>query len=267
MSVVRAEQPFPPLPQSIDYSARMPLPLGEMLNDSLGDCAEAAVGHAIQVWTWNARGPSYMVTVPDADILALYEWAGGYVPGDPSTDNGTVLQMALIDWLNGAVGGNELTAFVEIAVNNVSEVHRSIVECALVYIGLNVPQYLMDNLTDPGSVWDIDPQANNTSAGGHCVIATGYDASGNLTVISWGELYTMTPAFWRANVDECYALANKDWIQTTGKTPAGLSLSSLEALMQAMKAPHKGFDAKHEKHAHRQHRRKRRRQRASHGFL
>jgi hypothetical protein len=176
---------LPPLPASIDYSAGMPQSLGAMLNDTLGDCTCAAVGHALQVWSFNVDGAAAMVTPPDSDIEALYELAGGYVPGDPSTDNGCVEQTVLTDWLTNPVDGNELAAYVEVDVTDMDEVKRTIWECGLIYIGFNVPNYLMQNLMAPGSVWDVDPSGDNGSAGGHAVVLCGYDAAGNMKLISW----------------------------------------------------------------------------------
>lgn len=237
---------FPLVPVAIDYSVGMPTNLGMMLNDSLGDCVEAAVGHAIQVWSFNTGS---MTTPPDSAIEKFYEEAGGYVQGDPNTDNGTVLQVALMDWLNTPVSCNKLAAFVEVDQQNIEDVHRTIYECGFIYIGFNVPAYMP---MDAGSVWDVDPAADNSIIGGHAVVLCGYDASGNMTVISWGARYTMTPAFWAQFVDECYALANIDWVNATGNTPAGVSLAELEALMASMIfTPSSG--------ARRQHRRKKRR--------
>jgi hypothetical protein len=227
MSLVRAGLPAPPA--SVNYSTGMPASLGAMLNDQLGDCVEAAAGHAIQVWSFNGEGS--MLTPPDSDIEAFYETAGGYVPGNPSTDNGTIIQTALADWLNDPIDGNELTAYVEIDVADMPNVKQSIYECGLCYIGFNVPSFLT-NLETPGATWDVNPSADNTIIGGHCVDIVGYDASGNMTVISWGSLYTMTPAFFAQFVDEAYALANPDWISATGKSPAGLTISQLQSLMQ-----------------------------------
>jgi hypothetical protein len=247
--MVAVRKDSPPLPTSIDYSIGMPSDLGAMLNDSLGDCTCAAVGHAIQIWTFNADGSSKMVTPPDSDIEALYELAGGYVPGNPSTDNGCVEQTVLTDWLNDAVDGNVLTAYVEVDQTDMDEVKRTICECGLIYIGFNVPNYLMN--VPAGGTWDVDPHGDNSSAGGHAVVICGYDVNGNMKVQSWGDWYIMTPAFWAANVDECYALANKDWMETTGNSPAGLTIAELETLMQSMKFTPPSGDR-------RQHRRKKR---------
>jgi len=234
MKMVRKAASLPPLPASIDYSMGMPRDLGVMLNDTLGDCTCAAVGHAIQIWTFNADSPKDMVTPSDKDIELLYETAGGYIPGEPWTDEGCVEQVVLTDWLSDAVDGNTLAAYVEVDVTDMEEVKRTICECGMAYIGFNVPAYIMDEFTAPDSVWDVHPTKNNMSVGGHAVVVCGYDTNGNLRVQSWGDWYTMTPAFWAANVDEAYALANVDWIETTGNSPAGLSIAELEALMQQM---------------------------------
>jgi len=240
----RAGAPAPVVPPpSINYATGMPGDLGMMLNDQLGDCVEAAAGHAIQVWSFNATGS--MLTPPDSDIEVFYEEAGGYVPGNPSTDNGTVIQVALQDWLNqsDAIDGNVLAGFIEIDPCDVTDLKRTIFECALCYIGFVVPSYLDET---PGATWDYDPNGDNTIIGGHCVIVVGYLPDGRLVVISWGAIYFMTPAFWQRFVDEAYALADKAWIETTGKSPAGLTLPELEALMATMKgAPPSGTRRQH----------------------
>jgi hypothetical protein len=231
MSLVR-KGALPPYPQSIDYATGMAANLGAMLNDTLGCCVESAAGHAIQVWSFNTQGA--MVTPPDSAIGQFYELAGGYVPGNASTDQGTIMQVALADWLKNPVAGNELAAFVEVTPLSVENVKSTIYECGLIYVGFNVPAYMP---MASGSVWDVNPTADNTIIGGHCVAVVGYDANGNMIVISWGVIFMMTPAFFAQFVDEVYALANPDWIKQTGQTPAGLSLPQLESIMGQFSAP------------------------------
>src|SRR5271167_2242956 len=98
MMSLRVDAPLPPLPPTVDKTTGMPSSLGAMLNVSLGDCTCAAVGHALQVWSYAADGS--ILTPPDSDIEALYEAVGGYVPGDPNTDQGAVEQEVLKYWLN-----------------------------------------------------------------------------------------------------------------------------------------------------------------------
>jgi len=211
----------------------MPANLGMMGNSALGDCTCAAWGHAIQVWTANV---GQMVTPADSDVLALYEQACGYVPGDPATDRGGVEQGVLSYLVNtGApLGGtrHRLAAFVEVDPRNPVDVRQAIADCGLTYIGFNVPNFLT-SIEAPGSVWDLQP-GNDAIVGGHAVIVAGYNAGG-LRVISWGSYYTMTWSFWSRFVDEAYALADPDWFRATGIDPFGMSLPELESQMSAIK--------------------------------
>ena len=102
------------------------------------------------------------------------------------------------------------------------------------YIGFNVPQYMMPPGKPPLAVWDVDPKGDNTIIGGHAVVLAGYNAAG-ARVLSWGNYYTMTWAFFEKFVDEAYALADPERVAATGKTPAGLSLQQLEQAMQALR--------------------------------
>lgn len=232
LSALLAGIVLPPPPASIDYTIGMPADLGAMLNDSLGDCTCAAWGHAVQVWSFNANPP--MATPTDADIESLYEATGGYVPGDPSTDEGCIEQDVLSYLMKTGLAGNKLAAFVEVDPRNLDDVKRTIADCGLAYIGFNVPNYLMNGLTAPGSVWDLDPSGDNGIAGGHAVILAGYDVTG-ATVISWGSKYRMTWPFFAQFCDEAYALADATWVRVTGDTPGGLTLALLEEQMAALK--------------------------------
>ena len=223
-------------PASVDWTAGMGSDLGFMLNNSLGDCTCAAYGHALQVWSYNAA--HRMVTVPDSDIELLYERSCGYVPGKPSTDQGGVEQDVLGYLLNTGtpIGPNgtdihNLTAFVEVDPRNVDDVKRTIADCAVCYIGFNVPAFLPEN---PGSTWNLEPGSDQTIKGGHAVVLAGYD-SGGARVISWGSYYRMTWGFFGRFVDECYAIADPDWVAVTGKTPGGVTLEVLEQQMAALK--------------------------------
>jgi hypothetical protein len=86
---------------------------------------------------------------------------------------------------------------------------------------------------EPPAIWTVDP-SNNKIIGGHAVVLPGYDADGAI-VISWGQLYKMTWQFFSTYVDEVYGIADTDWVASTGKTPAGMTVQDLEAQMQALK--------------------------------
>src|ERR1700675_4530505 len=75
---------------------------GMMMNDTLGDCTIAACGHALQVFTGGK------INEPDATIESYYSKWCGYVPGDPSTDNGGVELDVLNDWKAQTMDGHVL---------------------------------------------------------------------------------------------------------------------------------------------------------------
>ncbi|MGC8520035.1 MAG: hypothetical protein ACP5P4_16190 [Steroidobacteraceae bacterium] len=220
------------VPETCSYTGNLPTALGCMLNDRLGDCAEAGYGHALQVWTAASGKP--MLTEPNSAIEALYG-TQGYVPGNPSTDRGTVLQSLLSLLVKGPLPANipKITAFIEIDPTNSTDIDRATYECGLVYIGFNVPAFLQ-SLESPGSTWSTEPWANNQIVGGHCVISAGY-TPGLRQIISWGARYRMTNAFWDAYVDEAYALISPEWLEATGSTPLGLTPAALEQQMAAIR--------------------------------
>ena len=87
----------------------------------------------------------------------------------------------------------------------------------------------------PPQLWDVDPDADNTIVGGHCVVlpayafqeaANGYIDEATFGLISWGEKFQMTAAFFRANVDEAYAIADPFWIEVDRRGyPLGMTLA------------------------------------------
>ncbi len=101
-------------PSSCDYTRGIK-GWGMMLNDKLGCCTIAAVGHAVQIWTANA---SKEITVPDSTILSYYERWDGYNPQDASTDRGGVELDVLNDWRQQGFSGHSLDAYVSVGLGN-----------------------------------------------------------------------------------------------------------------------------------------------------
>lgn len=239
LHTLMAGKALEPVVPAADYTKGMPQNLGMMKNDTLGDCTCAAFYHALQVWSFNALGK--IDTEPDLDVEKLYEQACGYKPQQGGEGPGGNEQHVLTYILkNGAPCGpngqqrQKIAAFVEIDVKNIDNIKRTIYDCAVCYIGFEVPQFVMPPDAEPLAVWDLDPKGNNTIIGGHAVILAGYDANG-ARVVSWGKYYTMTWAFFEKFVDEAYAIADSGWITKTNKTPGGLTLQQLEQAMQALR--------------------------------
>ena len=240
-SALVAGQTLPPPPAQVDYTKGMPANLGMMLNNTLGDCTCAAVYHALQVWSFNATKGKSIETEPDSDVEKLYELACGYKPQQGGEGPGGNEQHVLTYLLRkGAPIGpqgqttHKITAFVEVDPRNLNDIKSTIAECGVAYIGFNVPQYIVPPNGQPPAVWDVENKETNI-VGGHAVVLAGYTPTG-ARVISWGQYYTMTWAFFAKYVDEVYGIADSTWINGGGQTPAGLTMAQLEEQMQALKA-------------------------------
>jgi hypothetical protein len=219
---------LPPPPPTADWTKSI-TGWGEMLNDQLGDCTIAGAGHAIQVWTANTTG---IVNVPDSTIEAMYEKWDGYVPGDASTDTGGVELDVLNDWRQQGFGGHTLVAFADPKFSNLVEIRQSIALFGGVYIGLALPLTAQNQ-----DVWDVVPSSGANpkkgSWGGHCVYVPKYDDKG-FTCITWGQLKTMTVAFWKEYCDEAHTLLGQDWLSAKG-SPNGFDMAQLQADLSAIK--------------------------------
>lgn len=213
---------LPPPPKTADWTKGV-TSWGMMLNDKLGDCTIAGVGHAIQVWSANTGS---MQTVPDTMIESMYEKWDGYVPGNPSTDNGGVELDVLNDWRKQGIDGHSLLAFADPSPSNLLEIRQSIALFGGVYIGLALPISAQTQ-----DVWDVVPNgganAKKGSWGGHCVFVPKYDEN-TFTCITWGELKTMTVAFWKKYCDEAHTLFGQNWLNAI-KSPSGFDQAQLQA--------------------------------------
>jgi hypothetical protein len=239
LGALMAERVRAAIPASIDYAHGMAGNLGMMLNDRLSDCTCAAFYHARQVWTFHAGA---MERQWSRDVEALYEGACGYRPGEPSTDAGGVEQHVLAYLhrvgapIDGGVAVDRIRGFVEVPVANIDDVKSTIYNSGVAYIGMNMPAYINPPDGEPPKVWDVEPR-HSAIDGGHAVVLTGYDDDG-ATLISWGARYRMTWAFFRAYVDEAYAIVDDGWIRSPHAREHRLALPggvSMEALTAAMK--------------------------------
>jgi hypothetical protein len=229
-------KPLPTPPVSIDWSHNI-TDFGVMLNDRLGDCTCAAVYHARQIWTVNTLTEQ---TESDNCVLKLYEEATGYNPANPATDQGGVEQYVLSYLLNTGIPLNDGTrdkilGFIEVDHTNINDVKLTIAEFGVAYIGFNVPNSLFA-AGEPPTLWTVstNPYLASTE-GGHAIVLVAYDNEGP-TCISWGKKYKMTWEFFLKYTDEVYAIIDKSWIATTGKTPLNLDVAALEELMSDLRS-------------------------------
>lgn len=219
---------LPPAPTSTNrvqpFAARFPM----FMNDTLGDCTCAAVGHMQQFWG-DLSGAKEQFT--DTDIELLYEKVGGYVPGNPSTDNGADELTVLNYWrkfgIKSGTGQKKIFGYASVNPSHVEMVKVGSWLFEGLYIGVALP---VTAQTQP--VWDVVPNggadAEPGSWGGHAVPVVDYNAS-TLTIVTWGALKEMTWAFWNKYIDEAYAVLSTDAVKASGVTAEGFKLAQLTA--------------------------------------
>jgi hypothetical protein len=201
---------------------------GMMLNDQVGDCGPAAVGHAIMALT-AANGN--LVTPADADVLSFYEAVGGYDPAiGASTDKGTALLDDMNYWKSHGMAGHQISAYVEL---NEAQVRQAIALFGVVLTGVQLP------LTAEGQYpWYVtDPALAGSAAPGslssHGVPLVGYDTN-TFFGVSWAADQWMTEDWLIAYGYEYYTPISVDWVPPVGVAPNSFDMAQLQADLAAL---------------------------------
>jgi hypothetical protein len=222
---------LPAPPDAIDYTKQI-TNLGVMLNNQLGDCTAAGVGHLRQAWT--ATNGNQKIWGDD-QIQTIYSLTGGYVPGNDLTDNGAVEIDVLNYWRQTGFYGDQITAYMALEPNNSLHIKQAIQLFGGVYGGYALPKSAQNqtvfHLSPGGTAGDASPG----SWGGHCMVACAYNHIGPI-VITWGIFKQTTWQWWNAYCDESYAILSSDWAAPGVLAPSGLSLNNLKADLQLVTA-------------------------------
>lgn len=226
-----------------NYGAKLPTPpakvnhlsvisswQGVMGNDQLGDCVCAEAGHGTIFYNALAKKE---VAITTDNCIEMYSAAAGYVPGDPSTDNGTDMQVAA-SWrrktgISDAHGSrHQIAAYLALSGSGASletQLKQSIYYFGGAGIGFEFPAYAMDQF-NAGQTWHVQTK-NSGIEGGHDVFACAYD-SRYVWVVSWGRIIKMSWGFFRKYTDESLAYLTPEML-IKGKSVEGFSASQLQA--------------------------------------
>jgi hypothetical protein len=179
----------PTVPSSADYSAKAASVLSNIyLNDQLGCCVVSGGYHVVGTETGNADN---LFTATDDQIIKDYGSIGGYVPGDPNTDQGCDEQTALNFWTsNGFANGTKLLGWMAVDGTNPQELMAACYLFENLFFGMELPDaWISPFPSSNGFTWGVagDPDPQN----GHCVVGVGYDTNG-IKIDTWGLLGTLT---------------------------------------------------------------------------
>lgn len=235
------------VPQVVDFEGQIPSAGLPMLdNDSLGDCVPAGMFHSDQVWRGWQGSQTYVPTNENA--VSLYSDVAGYVPGVPSTDQGTDCPTAFNWWLSNPLqgSGTKLAAWFSVNPNDRATQKLALWLGGTLGIGFNVP-YTAEQQFNRGVLWDTTRGRPNY-VGGHYVSAIGMDCNWNspngtievpYKLATWGALQGMSQAFWNQNVQEVYALFGEPWVDGDGVASNNIDWATLNTDIMGMwgKAP------------------------------
>jgi hypothetical protein len=234
--LTRAGLPPVALTQDVDRaSAVQSWPM--YLNDTLGDCTIAAIGHMYGAWTQYALGAEALF--PDSAIQAVYSRVGGYVPGDESTDNGCNMQDVLADQKASGITDqagklHQVAGYAafgnpadEVLLGQVLDVFGT------VYVGINCQASIQTEFADQ-QPWTWTP--GEAVEGGHAICLQRRLGSGDapLEYVTWGALQPATAGFQANAAEEAWAVVTQDWLQVNGTSVEGLDLAQLLADMESV---------------------------------
>ncbi|HEV2353215.1 MAG TPA: hypothetical protein VGR89_03185 [Puia sp.] len=235
---------LPAPPVVVDYSTRIPADgWGMCMNgpdpanppqipDGIGDCTFAEATH--DTLAQSIYAGDVPVTIPNSSLLTGYHAVGGYVLGEPSTDNGCVIQQVLsyrrkTGLLDSNGNLHKILAFGQLKnLDNFAMVKTALYIFGSIDIGVNFPSAAMTQF-DEGLPWA--PVRGDSIEGGHCVCVQRFDptvSDGYIKVVTWGQEQAVRLSWWDAYVEEAWCIITQDWLSTVSdETLNGLDLAQL----------------------------------------
>jgi hypothetical protein len=230
-----------------------------LLNDQLGDCTVAGILHSAQAVTSLSGNIQGGASFDDAEALKVYEIVGGYVPGNPSTDNGATLasvcnygvKTGFTD-VNGQV--HKLAGWAEVGdVTNIMLLKKALWTFGTIYMAFNLPESAESqfNAEMPFTFVPGSP-----IAGGHCMVyqfsalwagnndavhaeiaaaQAGIDPGATPLrdledLVTWGAKQRANVGFMTGYTVEAVVPVWEDWVsRANGVSPSGLNLNGLLA--------------------------------------
>lgn len=177
------------VPATSDYSPKALTCLRKIYrNDELGDCLPAAFNHVMGVETANADAP-FLPT--DADVTKDYEAIGGYIDGNPSTDNGCDEITGLNYYQqHGWRNGTKALGWISIDGTNKAHVQLAMYAFEHVVFATELPTpWISPFPSGDGFVWGAAGAPNPEN--GHAYMGVGHGPRG-IAIDTWALLGLQT---------------------------------------------------------------------------
>lgn len=224
---------LPAIPADFGHETRISN-WGVMLNADLGDCVVAGGCHETRLLVAET---GKNLQFPDSAVLKNYEAIGGYVPGDPSTDQGCDMSAAAsyrkkTGLVDGAGTRHQIAAYLALQPGNLQELKAAMYLFGCAGIGVEFP-VAWEAAFDNGQMWDRLPK-NTQIGGGHYIPGVCF-RNGRIGVVSWGKLVWLTVAGFEQFCDEAIAYVSTEFL-TNGKSLEGFDKAGLLAALPVVAA-------------------------------
>lgn len=206
---------------------------GMLANDRFGSCVWAGAAHETMLWCAEA---GQTVPFTDDTVLADYTAVTGFNREDPTTDQGTDMQVAAsyrrkVGVVDSFGARHVVAAYLGITAGDKMTLKQAVYRFTAVGIGIRFPQSAMAQF-NTGRVWSV--RSTSPIVGGHYVAAVGYD-SRYVYVVTWGRVQKMTWGFFAHYCDEAVAYLSTEML-TAGKSLEGFDLRQLRVDLASLPA-------------------------------
>ena len=207
---------------------------GMLANDRYGCCVLSGAAHETMVWNREGGGAALF---DDASVLADYAAVAGFVPGDPSTDQGSDMSAAAsyrrtTGVADAAGRRHKIDSYVALLPGDAGQLALAVYLTGAAGVGLRLTRSA-EGLFDDQKPWGV--MAGDVEEGGHYVPCVGRNSAGDFLVVSWGRLHAMTPEYYKAHCDEALAYVSLEALKNQ-LTPEGFSADQLRTNLAALAA-------------------------------
>jgi hypothetical protein len=207
-------------------------PLG---NNDYGNCVWAGAAHEHQVWcTTGGWGRPLFTT---KNVLSDYAAVTGFDPAKPDSDQGTDMQAAA-DYRRkvGVIGRNgkrhTIDSYIALQIGNIEQAFLAMYLMGAAGLGVQLPSSAMDQF-DKKQPWSVPSKPR--LMGGHYIPGFGRDRDGNIPIVSWGVLTSITPEFYERFSDEALAYVSLEVLNDKHLSPDGFDADGLRRALQNLK--------------------------------
>ena len=204
---------------------------GMLANDTVGDCVIAGGEHETMVW--NGACGKFVPTFTADTAVQDYSAIAGYDPADPSTDQGTDMELAAkyrrkTGLVDSHGNRHQIGAYLDLAPGNLEEFLQAAWMFECVGCGFEFPTSAMDEF-NAGKPWAV--VKGSRVEGGHYVplVAKRTD----LVVVTWGRTQRVTSGFFKKYNDEGIVYLSPEMI-ASDKSPEGFDLKALQEALASL---------------------------------